>query len=223
MTDKIVSAIGKRFRGYLPVVVDVECGGFNAKTDAILEVAAVLLDIDDNGQLVREATHFYRVKPFEGANIEESALKFTGINPHHPLRVAYPELQVFQQLFQAIRAKVKATGCTRAILVGHNAHFDHGFINAAAERHKLKRNPFHPFSSLDTVSMSALCYGQTVLARACEAAGLGFNAEEAHSARYDAEKTADLFCLIVNRWQALGGLQLNADAAAEEVVADADE
>jgi len=223
VTDKIVSAIGKRFRGYLPVVVDVECGGFNAKTDAILEVAAVLLDIDDNGQLVREATHFYRVKPFEGANIEESALKFTGINPHHPLRVAYPELQVFQQLFQAIRAKVKATGCTRAILVGHNAHFDHGFINAAAERHKLKRNPFHPFSSLDTVSMSALCYGQTVLARACEAAGLGFNAEEAHSARYDAEKTADLFCLIVNRWQALGGLQLNADAAAEEVVADADE
>lgn len=202
---KVVSAIGRRFRNYLPVVIDVECGGFNAKTDAILEVAAVLLDINEQGQLVREATHFYRVKPFEGANIEEAALKFTGINPNHPLRIAYNELEVFQNMFQAIRAKVKATGCTRAILVGHNAHFDHGFINAASDRHKIKRNPFHPFSSLDTVSMAALCYGQTVLSRACVAAGLGFNPEEAHSARYDAEKTADLFCLMVNKWQQLGG------------------
>jgi ribonuclease T len=205
-SKRVETPIAKRFRSYLPVVVDVECGGFNAKTDAILEVAAVLLDFNAEGQLVREATHFYRTKPFEGANIEEAALKFTGINPHHPLRIAYPELQAMQEIFQAIRGKVKATGCTRAVLVGHNAHFDHGFINAAAERNNLKRNPFHPFSSLDTVSMSALCYGQTVLARACEAAGLDFDANEAHSARYDAEKTADLFCLMVNRWQQLGGL-----------------
>ena len=220
---KVVTLLGKRFRGYLPVVIDVECGGFNAKTDAILEVAAVLLDFNADGQLVRDATHFYRVKPFEGANIEESALKFTGINPHHPLRIAYPELQVFQEMFQAIRAKVKANGCTRAILVGHNAHFDHGFINAAADRHKLKRNPFHPFSSLDTVSMAALCYGQTVLARACVAAGIAFEPEEAHSARYDAEKTADLFCLMVNRWQALGGWQPANDAVADEETVDADQ
>lgn len=212
MTDTAAgaeSAIAKRFRGYLPVVIDVECGGFNAKTDAILEIAAVLVDFNAEGQLVREATHFYRVVPFEGANLEESALKFTGINPFHPLRIAYPELRTFQELFQAIRAKVKATGCTRAVLVGHNAHFDHGFVNAAAERHNLKRNPFHPFSSLDTVSMAALCYGQTVLARACVAAGLDFEPGEAHSARYDAEKTADLFCTMVNRWQALGGMSAN--------------
>ena len=214
--------ISKRFRGYLPVVIDVECGGFNAGTDAILEVAAVLLDIDDSGQLVRESTHFYRVVPFAGANIEEAALKFTGINPHHPLRIAYPELKVFQDMFQAIRAKVKATGCTRAILVGHNAHFDHGFINAAAERNNLKRNPFHPFSSLDTVSMAALCYGQTVLARACKAAGLEFDPASAHSARYDAEKTADLFCLMINRWQALGGFQFADDAVNPTEEADAD-
>ncbi len=214
--------ISKRFRGYLPVVIDVECGGFNAKTDAVLEVAAVLLDIDDSGQLVRDTTHFYRVVPFAGANIEEAALKFTGINPHHPLRIAYPELKVFQDMFGAIRTKVKATGCTRAILVGHNAHFDHGFINAAAERNNLKRNPFHPFSSLDTVSMAALCYGQTVLARACKAAGLEFDPVCAHSARYDAEKTADLFCLMINRWQALGGFQFADDTntPAEEVDAD---
>lgn len=199
------SALARRFRSFLPVVIDVECGGFNAQTDAILEIAAVLMDFNENNELVPEATHFYRVQPFEGANLEEAALKFTGINPHHPLRIAHPEKEVFRDMFQHIRGKQKAAGCKRAILVGHNAHFDHGFVKAAAERHNLKRNPFHPFSSLDTVSMAALCFGQTVLARACEAAGMEFDSGMAHSARYDAEKTAELFCLMVNRWQALGG------------------
>lgn len=199
------TAMAKRFRGFLPVVVDVECGGFNCHTDAILEIAAVLLGFNDEGQLVRESTHFYRVVPYPGLKLEEAALKFTGINPHHPLRIAHPEPEVFRDMFQHIRARMKKEECKRAILVGHNAHFDHGFVRAAAERHKLKRNPFHPFSSLDTASMSALCFGQTVLARACAAAGLGFEPEEAHSARYDAEKTADLFCYMVNRWQQLGG------------------
>lgn len=199
------TAMAKRFRGFMPVVVDVECGGFNCHTDAILEIAAVLLGFNAQGQLVRESTHFYRVVPFPGLKLEEAALKFTGINPHHPLRIAHPEQEVFRDMFQHIRTRMKQEECKRAILVGHNAHFDHGFVRAAAERHNLKRNPFHPFSSLDTASMSALCFGQTVLARACAAAGLGFEPEEAHSARYDAEKTADLFCHMVNRWQQLGG------------------
>lgn len=199
------SALAQRFRSFLPVVVDVECGGFNAQTDAILEIAAVTVDFNEHGQLVPEDTHFYRVVPFEGANLEEAALKFTGINPYHPLRIAHPEQDVFRDMFQHIRAKMKAAGCKRAILVAHNAHFDHGFIRAAAERHNLKRNPFHPFSSLDTASMAALCFGQTVLSRACAAAGIEFEAESAHSARYDAEKTADLFCNMINRWQAMGG------------------
>ena len=199
------AAMARRFRGFYPVVVDIECGGFNARTDAILEIAAVILDLDDDHQLVRKETHFYRVVPFAGANLEEASLKFTGINPHHPLRIAYPELEVFREMFQKIRAGMKAADCKRAILVGHNAHFDHGFVNAAVERNNLKRNPFHPFSSLDTASMSALCFGQTVLARACEAAGLGFDPDAAHSAKYDAEMTADLFCHMVNAWQGLGG------------------
>lgn len=194
-----------RFRGFLPVVIDIECGGFNAQTDAILEIAAVLLRFNAGGQLEPDTTHFYRVQPFPGANLEEAALKFTGINPHHPLRVAHPEPEVFRDMFQHIRAKMKVESCKRAILVAHNAHFDHGFLRAAAERHNLKRNPFHPFSSLDTASMAALCYGQTVLARACEAAGIAFDPEAAHSARYDAERTAELFCVMVNRWQHLGG------------------
>jgi len=199
------TAMAERFRGYLPVVVDIECGGFNARTDAILEIAAVIPGMDEAGILEPEQTYFHRVKPFEGANIEEAALKFTGIDPWHPLRVARHEPEVFRELFRVIRSALKANGCKRAVLVAHNAHFDHGFINAAVARHDLKRNPFHPFSSLDTATLSGLAYGQTVLARACEAAGIEFDSNEAHSARYDAEKTAELFCGIVNRWQELGG------------------
>jgi ribonuclease T len=203
--SKIVSLMAQRFRGFLPVVIDVECGGFNAQTDAILEIAAVILTINENLQLVPEETHFYRVVPFAGANLEEAALKFTGINPHHPLRIAHPEADVFSDMFGHIRNKMKLEGCKRAILVGHNAHFDHGFVRAASERHKLKRDPFHPFSSLDTASMAALCFGQTVLSRACTAAGMDFDPEAAHTARYDADKTAELFCIMINRWQKLGG------------------
>ena len=199
------SPLARRFRGFLPVVIDVECGGFNASTDAILEVAAVLIGMDERERLVPESTHFYRVKPFPGANLEEASLKFTGIDPYHPLRIAYAEEEVMKDMFRHVRKKMKAEHCSRAILVGHNAHFDHGFIKAAAERHSLKRNPFHPFSSLDTASLSALTFGQTVLSRACAAAGIEFDPDAAHSARYDAEKTAELFCVMVNRWKEVGG------------------
>jgi len=204
--DTLMSA---RFRGYLPVVVDIECGGFNAKTDAILEISAVILGMSEKSVLQIEQTYFHRVVPFEGSNIEEAALKFTGIDPWHPLRIARSEKDVFNDLFKAIRTSMKSNGCKRAILVAHNAHFDHGFINAAAARHDLKRNPFHPFSSFDTATLSGLAYGQTVLARACEAAGISFDNKEAHSAKYDAEKTAQLFCKIVNRWQSMGGWPLS--------------
>ncbi|MDA1371154.1 MAG: ribonuclease T [Proteobacteria bacterium] len=199
------SLLADRFRTYLPVVIDVETGGFNSSTDAILEIAAVILAMDENGFLSIDQTYFHRVIPFEGANIEEAALKFTGINPYHPLRIARGEREVFQAMFKLVREAMKSHACKRAILVGHNAHFDHGFINAASDRHKLKRNPFHPFSSFDTASLSGLAYGQTVLSRACEAANIEFDDNEAHSARYDAQKTAELFCGIVNRWKELGG------------------
>ena len=204
------SLLADRFRTYLPVVVDIETGGFNAKTDAILEIAAYILAMDNKGVLGIEQSYFHRVIPFEGANIEEAALKFTGIDPFHPLRVARPEKEVFQTMFKIIRDAMKGCSCKRAILVGHNAHFDHGFINAASERYNLKRNPFHPFSSFDTASLSGLAYGQTVLSRACAIAGIEFDDKEAHSARYDAEKTAELFCGIVNKWKELGGWPLGS-------------
>ena len=194
-----------RFRGYLPVVVDVETGGFNAATDALLEIAATTVAMDEQGFLYPDHTHFFRIEPFEGANIEQAALEFTGIKLDHPLRMAVSEEHALTEIFRGLRKSIKANGCKRAILVGHNSSFDLGFLNAAVNRTGMKRNPFHPFSSFDTATLAGLAYGQTVLAKACQAAGIEFDGREAHSARYDTEKTAELFCGIVNRWKEMGG------------------
>lgn len=201
------SPLAARFRGFLPVVLDVETAGFNAKGDALLEVAAITLIMDERGYLVEDQEFSAAIEPFDGANLEQSALDFTGIDPEDPERGARPELDVFTDLFKMVRRAVKAEGCTRAILVAHNAHFDQGFINAAAERCSLKRNPFHPFSSFDTATLSGLALGQTVLAKACAECNIEFSNESAHSALYDTQKTAELFCHIVNRWKDLGGWQ----------------
>lgn len=197
--------MAQRFRGFLPVVIDVETGGFEASTDALLELAAVLLEFDAEGQLVIGDSLTVHVDPFEGANIEPAALEFNGIDPSSPLRGAVPEKEALGEVFSRVRKALKASGCNRAVLVGHNAHFDHGFVQAAAARAEIKRNPFHPFSCFDTATLAGLAYGQTVLARACAVAEIPFDAREAHSALYDAERTAELFCGIVNRWHALGG------------------
>lgn len=190
-----------RFRGFLPVVVDVETGGFNARTDALLEIAGVMVEMDADGRVSRGATHTFHVQPFEGANIEPAALAITGIDPHHPLRPALPEREALRRLFREVRAELEKYGCNRAVLVGHNAFFDLNFLNAAVERSGVKRNPFHPFSSFDTATLGGVAVGQTVLARAVEALGLPWDSAAAHSAAYDAERTADLFCEIVNRFQ----------------------
>ena len=190
-----------RFRGFLPVVVDVETGGFNCRTDALLEIAAVIVGFDPNGELQREETIRYHVKPFEGANIEEASLAVNGIDPDHPLRPAIDERDALGRVFREVRRAVRENGCNRAILVGHNAHFDLGFLNEAIERASIKRSPFHPFSCFDTATMCGVAYGQTVLSRAVKAAGFEFDEESAHSAAYDAEITADIFCQIVNRFR----------------------
>ncbi|MCG8368993.1 MAG: ribonuclease T [Proteobacteria bacterium] len=190
-----------RFRGFLPVVVDVETGGFNAKTDALLEIAAVLLELDEDGAMTRSETIRYHVKPFEGANLEEASLAVNGIDPEHPLRPAIDERDALQRTFREVRRAIRDNRCSRAVLVGHNAHFDLGFLNEAVARTGIKRNPFHPFSCFDTATLCGVAYGQTVLARAAIAAGLGWDETQAHSASYDAEVTADLFCDAVNRYR----------------------
>jgi len=191
--------IKNRFRGFLPVVVDVETGGFNNQTDALLEIAAVIIDMDEEGILSPGETINAYVTPFEGSNIDPKALEITGIDLNHPLRMSLDENAALGKIFTPIRKQIKQTNCTRAILVGHNAHFDLGFVHAAAERAGIKRNPFHPFSCFDTATLSALAYGQTVLARAIDSAGISWESEQAHSALYDTEKTAELFCAIFNQ------------------------
>ena len=194
-------SIANRFRGFLPVVVDVETGGFNSKTDALLEIAAVLLETEDDGTFRRGETHRYHVKPFEGANLEPASLAINGIDPDHPLRPAIEERDALQRVFREVRRAIRERDCTRAILVGHNAAFDLGFINEAVQRTAIKRNPFHSFSCFDTATLAGVAYGQTVLARAVQAAGLDWDENSAHSAAYDAEITADLFCDILNRFK----------------------
>lgn len=202
MNDKRgVPPIGQRFRGFLPVVVDLETGGFNCKTDALLEIAAVLVDFNDEGLLAPEETFRFHVQPFEGANMEPASLEITGIDPHHPLRPAIPEKDALQRIFREVRAKQREVGCKRAVMVAHNAHFDLGFLNEAIERTGIKRSPFHPFSVFDTATLGGIAYGQTVLARMAEAAGMKWDSGSAHSAAYDAEQTAEIFCQIVNSFK----------------------
>jgi len=191
--------MARRFRGFLPVVVDVETGGFHATTDALLEIAAVLIDMTDTGALVRGATHSFHVQPYAGARLDPEALIVNGIDPFHPLRPALPERDALQRIFREVRHALHAYGCTRAILVGHNAGFDLGFLNAVVARADLKRNPFHPFSCFDTATLAGAALGQTVLAKAVTIAGFTWDSGAAHSAAYDAERTADVFCLVCNR------------------------
>ena len=201
--QKDATGIAARFRTFLPVVIDVETAGFNHKTDALLEVAATILRMNEAGDLECHETYSYNIEPFKGANLDESALKFTGINPYNPFRMNQAEDFALREIFKPIRSEVKATGCSRAILVGHNPTFDLNFLNAAVERCKIKRNPFHKFSTFDTATLGGLAYGQTVLSRACQASGMEWDDDAAHSAKYDTEQTAELFCKIINRWHHL--------------------
>lgn len=196
-----VPAIAKRFRGFLPVVVDVETGGFNPATDALLEVAVVMLRMTPEGDLEPNDGERYLVKPFPGSRLEPASLEITGIDPFHPLRPALEEGEALRRLFHGVRKEVREQKCNRAVLVGHNSFFDLQFLNAAVERASVKRNPFHPFSSFDTATLAGVAFGQTVLGRAIKAAGFEWHEDRAHSSLYDAEMTAKLFCAIVNRFR----------------------
>jgi ribonuclease T len=205
LLDTNMSRIADRFRGFLPVAVDIETGGFNAKSDAILEIAACILCMDDFGRIKIAETIAADIEPFQGSRIEPSSLEFTGIDLDDPARNPIGEKEALQKIFLPIRRELRATECQRAILVGHNPTFDQGFLNAAISRVNYKRSPFHPFSSFDTATLGGLAFGQTVLARAVQAAGIDWDESSAHSAEYDTVKTAELFCTIVNRWKILTG------------------
>lgn len=197
--------LSERFRGFYPVVIDIETSGFNPTNNAILEVAAITLQMDSDGWLSIDKTLQFNINPFPEAIIEPTAIAFNGIDLTDLLREAVDEHVAIESIFKMVRKAIKQAGCSRAVMVAHNAKFDHDFLMVAAERCKIKRNPFHPFTTFDTAVLSGLAYGQTVLAKACEVADINFDYEEAHSALYDVQKTAHLFCDIVNRWKKFGG------------------
>jgi ribonuclease T len=197
--------ISDRFRGFLPVALDVETSGFNASSNAILEIAVSIIRMDDFGRLIIGESYDAHVEPFEGSVIDPRSLEFTGIDLDDPERDPIAEKEALRRVFQPVRNEVKETGCQRAILVGHNPAFDLAFLNASIERTNYKRSPFHPFSSFDTATLGGLAFGQTVLSRAVQAAGLDWNEADAHSAVYDTYKTAELFCTVVNQWKIATG------------------
>ncbi|HAU0830069.1 ribonuclease T [Legionella pneumophila] len=194
--------IKNRFRGFLPVVVDVETAGIDPQKNALLEMCIVLLDMDEQGLLKKESSYFEHILPFPGAELDQKSLAFNQIDPYQPLRFAVDEQTALERLFKPIHDLLKKTRCQRAVLVGHNAWFDLLFIKAAIKRTGIK-SPFHAFTCFDTATLAGLIFGETVLAKAVQAAGLHFDSQEAHSAIYDAEKTADLFCLMINKWRML--------------------
>ena len=206
MSEPAPVLYAQRFRGFLPVVVDVETGGFDSERDALLEIAAVVIRMDAEGWVHPEPAVSTHVVPFPGANIDPRALEITGIDPTHPFRAALDEKEALDHIFRPVRKAMREADCQRAILVGHNASFDLSFLNAAIRRTGHKRSPFHLFSCFDTATLAGLAYGQTVLSKAVAAAGFEWNSSEAHSAVYDTEQTARLFCSIVNRWKAMDDL-----------------
>ena len=193
------NSLSDRFRGFYPVVIDVETAGFDAKTNALLEIAAFTLKMNEQGWLIKDQSLHFHIEPFEGSVLSPDALAFNGIDPTNPLRGAVSEYDALHAIFKMVRKGIKDQNCNRAIVVAHNAAFDHGFLMAAAERAGLKRNPFHPFATFDTAALSGLVLGQTVLAKACLTGGIPFDSSQAHSALYDTERTTELFCELVNR------------------------
>ncbi len=207
MTLEFQTPLENRFRGYLPVIVDIETAGFHPQKNPLLEIAAIIVERNESGLFEITESHSKHIIPFKNSELDPAALKFTGIDPYHPFRMAVDEKEALVSLFTPIRAAIKRNNCSRAILVGHNPAFDIGFLNAAVLRAKLKRNPFHGFSCFDTATLGGLMYQQTVLAKIAHAAGLDWDAEQAHSALYDAQQTAKLFCIMINRWEKLLALE----------------
>ncbi len=162
--------IAKRFRGFLPVVVDLETGGFNPQTDALLEMAFVFLKINEEGMLYRDKTYACHVLPFIGSVMNPNCLAVNRIDPYHPFRFALDENQALKDMFAPINKELKKYGCQRAVLVGHNPFFDLSFLQAAVKRCGYKDSPFHSFTTFDTATLAAMAYGETILVKAVLAA-----------------------------------------------------
>lgn len=194
----MTTKIHEKFRSFLPIVIDIETGGIDPEKDALLELAAIIVLTDHVGNLVpQNNVNAYHILPFEGANINPKALEINQIDPYHPFRFAITEKELLIDLSKIINHALEVYKCKIGVLVGHNAWFDLSFLKSAMRRTNIKLQ-LHDFTTLDTATLSAATYGQTALAKALAAAKIPFNQKESHSAIYDAQKTAELFCKIIN-------------------------
>ena len=159
----------------------------------------VTLKLEKNMLSIYDFDH-YHVVPKKYTRITNTALSFNKIIPDHPFRLALEEKKVLCKLYGKIKKNVKENKCLKAVLVGHNAWFDLSFLVEANKRNKITNMPLHQFTSFDTATLGALVYGQTVLSQILNAAHIKFNDEKAHSALYDAIKTAQLFCKVINQF-----------------------
>ena len=187
-----------RFRKYLPVVIDLETGGFDPSKNPILEIAMQFIEINNNKFILGEGIR-YHVIPESQLEIDPDSLEFTKIHLNHPLRQAIAAEEAIKNICKLVNKQRSKEECSRAILVGHNAHFDLSFLQANIERYDIKNSPFHPFSVIDTVSLGAAFTGQTVLARIAKELSIDYDNDLAHSAAYDAEITAKVFCDLLNK------------------------
>ncbi|CAL4319818.1 ribonuclease T [Buchnera aphidicola] len=203
--QKKYNLLKNRFRNFYPVVIDIETTGFDHKMNALLEIAVITLKMNQQGWLENLRTIHFHIKPFLGAIIEKQSMILHKINLFSSLRQAVDEEYALKCIFDIVSQDMQYHQCKKSIIVAHNATFDHNFLMEAAKRCKITNNPFHPFVTFDTATLSGLAVGQTVLSKACQYFKIPFDNHQAHSALYDTIKTAKLFCKLINQWKKLGG------------------
>jgi ribonuclease T len=198
MTHDTKHPLAQRFRGFYPVVVDIETSGLDSRKHGLLEIAAITLTIGPNQQLIVDQKIHFHLTLHPSCEVDPQALVINKIDMNDASRNALEEREAIPRMFKLIRKDMKKHDCNRAVMVAHNPSFDLGFLRAAIDRNGIKRDPFHPFTTFDTATLGGVLLGQTVLQKAVIAAGIPFDSAQAHQALYDAEKTAELFCLLVN-------------------------
>ena len=113
--------LSERFRGYLPVVLDLETGGFDHQVNPILELACCFVQMQDD-RLSIKGQESWNVQPVDGMVVEPASLKVTGIDLDDPHRDAMDEASVLKDFFfgafrnEAVRLPSSDTGGSQRIL-----------------------------------------------------------------------------------------------------------
>ncbi len=107
----VAALMSRRFRGFLPVVIDVETGGFNSRTDALLEIAAVFIDIDASGTLSRGCHPQLPCAAVSGCATGPGLAERHRHRSLSSVAAALPEREAIQRIFREVRHQLKAYDC----------------------------------------------------------------------------------------------------------------